>query len=254
MIYDTHAHYDDEAFEPDRDDLLQSLPKQGIHRVVNIGSDLQTCRQTIQLMDRYDHVYGALGVHPSEVGELTEESFAWIGELLAHPKCVAVGEFGLDYHTKDLDRELQKKWFLRHLELCRTAKLPAVIHSRDAAKDTLDILKDQNIGEIGGVMHCFSYGAQIAAEVVSLGLYIGIGGVVTFSNAKKVQEAVREIPLDRIVLETDCPYLSPDPHRGERNSSLRLPYVIRAIARIKEMDPNEIEEITWNNACALYRQ
>lgn len=252
-IFDTHAHYDDEAFDEDREDLLRELPRQGIARVVNVGASLASCRETIALMEQYDYFYGAIGVHPSETAELTEEGFAWLGEQCKRKKCVAVGEIGLDYHWEEPDPSIQKKWFMRQLELARELSLPVVIHSRDAAKDTIDLMTEAKASEIGGVIHCFSYTKESARIFLDMGFYIGIGGVLTFKNARKLKEAVEYIPLDRIVLETDCPYLSPEPNRGKRNSSLNIPYVISALAQLKQVTEEEVRKAAWENAHRLYR-
>lgn len=252
MIFETHAHYDDEAFSEDRDILLASMPQNGIGKIVNVGASIASCKTTIELMDKYPYVYGALGVHPSETAELTEENFAWLREQCGYKKCVAVGEIGLDYYWPEPDRETQKKWFIKQLNLARELKLPVVIHSRDAAQDTMDIMKEQHAEEIGGVIHCFSYTKETAAVFLNMGFYIGVGGVITFKNAKKLKEAVEFIPMDRIVVETDSPYLAPVPNRGKRNDSLHLPYIINEIANIKELTPAEVEKITWNNAERLY--
>jgi TatD DNase family protein len=254
MIYDTHAHYDDEAFQEDRDDLLKSLPHSGIGRVVNIGASLTSCVETMELAAQYPFMYAALGVHPSECGELTDRSMEWLKDQLSFEKCVAVGEIGLDYHYPDPSSALQKKWFSCQLNLARQSGLPVVIHSREAAKDTIDIMQEEKAGDIGGVMHCFSYGKEIAKQVLQMGFYIGIGGVLTFTNGRKLKEAAEYIPIDSIVLETDCPYLAPVPNRGKRNSSLYLPYVVEALAQIKHLTPDQVEEFTWQNACRLYRQ
>jgi TatD DNase family protein len=254
MIYDTHAHYDDEAFKDDRDTLLKSLPQNGIGRVVNIGASLDSCAATLELAAQYPFIYTALGIHPSECEELTEDSIEWLRKQLNFEKCLAVGEMGLDYHYPDPAPVLQKKWFVRQLDLARQCSLPAVIHSREAAKDTIDILREERAGDIGGVMHCFSYGKEIAKIVLDMGFYIGIGGVLTFTNGKKLKEVAEYIPIESIVLETDCPYLAPVPNRGKRNSSLNLPYVVEALAQIKHITPDQVEEITWRNACRLYRQ
>ncbi len=252
-IFDTHAHYDDEAFDEDREQILAQLPQQGIAKVVNIGASLASCKRTIELMNRYDYIYGAIGVHPSDTAELTEESFAWLKEQCQLEKCLAVGEIGLDYYWDEPDREIQKKWFIRQLQMARELQLPVVIHSREAAKDTIDIMKEQKAEEIGGVVHCYSYTKETAKTFLDMGFYFGIGGVVTFKNAKKLKEAVEYIPMDRIVIETDCPYLAPDPNRGKRNSSLNLPYVIKEIAALKGLTEEQVKEITWENAHRLYR-
>ncbi|BCN28742.1 TatD family hydrolase [Anaeromicropila herbilytica] len=253
MIIDTHAHYDDEQFDKDRDELLHNLKENDIEYVVNIGASLKTTKNTLELMEAYDFVYGAIGVHPSETAELNEENFAWLKEQVGREKVVAIGEIGLDYYWDEPDREIQKKWFHRQMELAKETKLPMVIHSRDAAKDTLDMMKTAKADQVGGVIHCFSYGVEMAREYLNMGFYLGIGGVLTFNNAKKLKEVVEYIPLDRIVLETDCPYLSPVPNRGKRNSSLNLVYVIDEIARLKRMNKEEIIRATNKNAKELYR-
>lgn len=252
-IFDTHAHYDDEAFDGDREELLKSLPRNGIAGVVNVGASLASCRRTIELTEKYDFIYGAIGVHPSETEELTEESFDWLREQCRLEKCVAVGETGLDYHWDEPEREIQKKWFARQLALAKELKLPVIVHSRDAARDTVDLMRAERAEEIGGVIHCYSYTKETARDFLEMGFYFGIGGVLTFKNARKLKEAVEYIPLDRIVLETDCPYLAPVPDRGGRNSSLNLPYVVTAMAQIKGISEEEIRAAAWENAHKLYR-
>lgn len=253
MIFETHAHYDDEAFDEDRDELLQKLRQNGIGRVVNIGASLKSCAQTIELMEQYPFVYGAIGIHPCDTGELKESDYEWLKEKCQHPKCLAVGEIGLDYYWNEPESQIQKEWFVRQLNLAREVSLPVVVHSRDAAKDTIDIMKAEHAREIGGVIHCYAYSKETAATFLDMGFYIGVGGVLTFKNGRKLKEAVEYLPLDRIVLETDSPYLSPEPYRGKRNSSLNLPYVVSALAQIKGISEEEAERITWENACRLYR-
>jgi len=252
-LFDTHAHYDDEAFDGDREELLEELPRKGIARVVNVGASLAFCKRTIELAERYEFIYAALGVHPSECAELGGEGCVWLKKMCLTKKCVAVGEIGLDYHWEEPGRELQKKWFARQLELARECALPVIIHSRDAAKDTADIMEAQKAGEIGGVVHCFSYTKETAKIFLDMGFYIGIGGVLTFQNARKLKEAVEYIPMDRIVLETDCPYLAPVPYRGKRNSSLYLPYTAAALAQAKGMDEEQVRAAVWENSLRLYR-
>lgn len=252
-IFDTHAHYDDADFDRDREDLLRRLPEEGIARVVNIGASLDSCRKTLELMDRYDYIYGAIGIHPSETAALDEDHFRWLKEACGHPKCVAVGEIGLDYYWEEPEPAVQKPWFLRQLDLARELRKPVVIHSRDAAKDTIDLMKAARAEEIGGVIHCFSYTKETAKIFLEMGFYFGIGGVLTFNNARKLREAVEYLPMDHIVLETDCPYLAPVPFRGKRNSSLNIPYVIAAMAQIKGISEDEVREYAWKNAHDLYR-
>ena len=251
-IFDTHAHYDDEAFKEDREELLQQLPARGIKKVVNVGASLSSCKTTLELMEKYDYIYGAMGVHPNETGELNEENFKWLREQCKREKCVAVGEIGLDYYWDEPERTIQKEWFARQLQLAKEISLPVIIHSRDAAKDTIDVMVAENAKDIGGVIHCFAYTKETAKIFLDMGFYIGIGGVLTFKNAKKLKEAAEYIPLDRIVLETDCPYLAPEPNRGKRNSSLNLPYVIAALADIKGMTQEEVGHALWENAHKLY--
>lgn len=254
LIFETHAHYDDEAFDEDRDQLIQSLKDNNIEHVVNIGASIRTTKNSIELADKYDFFYAAVGVHPSDVADLNEETFAWLSEQAAKDKVVAIGEIGLDYYW-DKEPEVQasqKIWFRRQLNLAREKKLPVVIHSRDAAADTMNIMKDEHAEGMGGVIHCFSYSKEIAQEYVNMGFYIGVGGVVTFKNAKKLVETVEAIPIERIVLETDCPYLSPEPNRGKRNSSLNIPYVASKIAEIKNMSVEDVVRITNKNAKELY--
>lgn len=252
MIFDTHAHYDDEQFDSDRDQLLTSLKAHGIEAVTCVGANLKTSQNVIDLTKRYPFVYGAIGVHPCDVKELDEAGMAWLKENAAKPGIVAIGEIGLDYYWDEPDREIQKAWFNRQLSLAKKEVLPVIIHSRDAAKDTLDLMKAAKAGDIGGVIHCFSYSAEMAREFLTMGFYLGIGGVVTFKNARKLKEVVEYMPMDQMVLETDCPYLAPVPNRGKRNSSLNLPYVVEEVARIKGLTPLEVIDITTRNAKTMY--
>lgn len=252
-VFETHAHYDDEWFEEDRDALLVQFPGQGIEKVVNIAASLASIPTTIALAEQYDYIYAAVGVHPSETKELTEENFSLVREMAQHPKAVAVGEIGLDYYWDETERSVQKYWFERQIELARELKKTLVIHSRDAAKDTMDMMKALHTEEIGGVIHCFSNSVEMAKEYVNMGFYIGVGGVVTFKNARVLKEVVQAIPLERIVLETDSPYLAPVPYRGKRNCSLYLPYVVTAISELKQVSEEEVVQVTNKNAHQLYR-
>lgn len=253
LIFDTHAHYDDKAFDEDREAILGRLEAGGIGRVVNVGSTVDSCEACLKLAQEHANVYAAIGIHPSETAELTEERFEKLRQQCLHPKCVAVGEIGLDYYWPEPGAELQKEWFERQLELAREIKKPVVIHSREACKDTLDLLKAHDAKEIGGVIHCYSYSPETAREYLDMGFFFGIGGVLTFKNSKKLKETVEMLPMEVMVLETDCPYLAPMPHRGKRNSSLMLPYVVEAMAAIKGISAEEVRRITWENACRLYR-
>ncbi len=250
-IFDTHAHYDDEAFDCDREDLLAEMESAGIKRIVNVSSSLETTRSTARLAARYPFVYGTAGVHPDEVGELDEETFAWLEQRAQGEKIVAIGEIGLDYHWNVEEKDTQKKWFVRQLQLARKLSLPAVIHSREAAQDTLEIIKSEAEG-VTCDLHCFSYGVELAREYLNRGHYLGIGGVITFKNGKKLKEVASYAPLDRILLETDCPYLAPEPNRGKRNSSLNLPLVVEELARLKGVSRERVIEATWENALCFY--
>ena len=252
MIFDTHAHYDDESFNDDREALIRSLPEKGIGRIINVGASIETTKTTLELAAKYDYIYAAVGVHPSDISGLNEETFAWLKEQASLSKTVAIGEIGLDYYWPEPDHETQKKWFLRQLDLAREIKKPVIIHSRDAAKDTVDLMTEAHAEEIGGVIHCYSYTKETAKIFLDMGFYFGIGGVLTFKNAKKLKEAVEYIPMDRIVLETDCPYLAPEPNRGKRNSSLNIPYVIAAMAQIKGITEEEVRKAAWDNSLRLY--
>ena len=253
MIFDTHAHYDDEAFDEDREELLASLPGKGIGAVVNIASTIESNGKCLALAAAHPSVYCALGVHPTECGPMTEQTLEDLRVWLQDPKAVAVGEIGLDYYWKDTEPELQQKWLVRQLELARECSKPVVIHSRSAAQDTFDILKENRAGELGGVIHCYSYSPEMAVEYVKMGFHIGIGGVVTFKNARKMVETVAAIPLSRIILETDCPYLAPVPYRGKRNDSGYLPYVVEKIAQIRGITKEEVIDVTTRNALEMYR-
>lgn len=253
MIFDTHAHYDDDAFNEDRESLLDSMESHGIGHIVNVSSSVSSISETLGMIKRFPLLLGAVGVHPNEVGELDEDTFAWMKKQAQKPKVVAIGEIGLDYHWKDPAPEVQKEWFVRQLALAKELSMPVIIHSREAAADTLQIIKEQDAASVGGVIHCFSYGPEMAREYLNMGFYLGIGGVITFSNAKKLKEVVEMAPMEQLVLETDCPYLSPEPNRGKRNSSLNLPYVVGEIARIKGLSPQQVIDITEENAKKLYR-
>lgn len=252
MIFESHAHYDDEQFDEDREALLASLPGLGVGVVVNAGASIATSMKGIELADRHLHVYAAAGVHPHDVGTMKDKDLETLIALAAHPKTVAIGEIGLDYYYDNVPPEVQKLWFREQLAVAKELAMPVIIHSREASKDTYDLLLEAHAQENGGVIHCFSGSPETAARFVKLGWHLGIGGVVTFKNAKKLVETVRQTPLEHLLVETDCPYLAPVPHRGKRNDSRNIPHIIREIARIKETTPEEVEEATWRNGLALF--
>ena len=211
MIFDSHAHYDDEAFNEDREAILNSLPENGISPIVNVSAQLSGVTATVELTEKYPFIYGSVS------------------------------------------DEVQRKWFIRQLELAKEVNLPVIIHSREASQETFDIMKEHHAGSTGGVIHCYSGSKEMAAEYLKMGYYIGIGGVVTFKNARVMKEVAAAVPLERILIETDCPYLAPTPYRGKRNSSLFLPYVIEEIAKLKGIAPKTVEETTWENAMRMYK-
>lgn len=255
MIFDTHAHYEDSRFDKDREQLLASMDGHGITAIVNVASTVETTKKSIALAKTYDFMYASVGIHPSEIRDIEEGDMEWLYEQTKEPKVVAVGEIGLDYYweKEEAVQKQQRYWFEKQLLLAKESGLPVIIHSRDAAQDTLELMKQAHEMHIPGVIHCFSYSAQIAQEYVRMGYYIGIGGVVTFKNAKKLKEAVASIPLEQIVLETDCPYMAPEPYRGKRNSSLYLPYVVKQVAQLKGVSEQEVVQATNRNARRLYR-
>ncbi|MBU5464472.1 TatD family hydrolase [Anaerotignum sp. MSJ-24] len=250
MYFESHAHYDDERFDEDRDTLLASFPAEGIETVVNASSDIKSSKASIALSEKYPFFYAAVGVHPHEVENITEADIDELRELSKHPKVVAIGEIGLDYYYDLSPRDLQRHWFKRQLELADELKMPVIIHSRDAAQECFDIIKNSNVRN--GVIHCYSGSAEMAEEYIKMGFYIGVGGSLTFKNNKKGVETVERIPIEKILIETDSPYLAPVPYRGKRNDSRFLKYVVERISQIKNIPENDICNITKNNAQNLF--
>lgn len=252
MIFETHAHYDDEKFDGDREQLIEKLLSSSICRIVNVGASIESTKTTLALAEKYDNVYAAVGVHPSETEELNDEWFAWLKEQAKNSKTVAVGEIGLDYYWEKEEEQKRRQlyWFKRQMMLAKELSLPVIIHSRDAAEDTMQTIKQLRAQDIDVpcVIHCYSYSPEMAEEFVKMGYYIGVGGVVTFKNAKKLKETVARIPLDRILLETDAPYMAPEPFRGKRNDSGLLVFVAEKIAEIKGVKREEVEDVTGRNA------
>ena len=254
MIFETHAHYDDEQFDTDREELLAQMRPAGIERIINVASSIESTKTTLELAHSHEDIYAAVGVHPSDIDGLNEDTFSWLREQTSAPKVVAIGEIGLDYYwEKDPDVQKQQRyWFGRQLELARKCQLPVIIHSRDAAADTMRVMQEHHAEDIPGVIHCYSYSKEMALQFIEMGYYIGVGGVVTFKNSRKLVETVEAIPLSRILLETDSPYMAPTPYRGKRNCSLYLPYVVQKIAEIKQVSTEEIETVTEENAYYLF--
>ena len=254
MIIDTHAHYDDEKFNEDREELINSLKSNGVELVLNPGACIETSKSSVELANKYDFIYAAVGVHPHDVGDMTEDDIETLRKLATeNDKVMAIGEIGLDYYYDNAPRDIQKQWFKRQIELANELKLPIIIHDRDAHGDTFEIIKNTKSPEIGCVLHCYSGNVELAREYIKMGYHIGIGGVVTFKNGKKLKEIAAEIPLDRILLETDCPYLAPVPFRGKRNSSLYIPYIAEEIANLKGITSEEVIAQTEQNGKELFR-
>ena len=280
MIFDSHAHYEDKRFDADRIELLSNMRDNNIERIVNVGSTLDTSKESIALTEEYEDIYAAVGIHPSEVAfpisgdphnedvaeydlliRLAEsrskmpEVLAELEDLSFYGKCVSIGEIGLDYYwDKEEDiHVLQREWFIAQLELAHKVNKPVIVHSRDASKDTFDILSDAKKRlDTRAVVHCYSGSAEMAKDYVKMGFYIGVGGVITFKNGRKLRETVENTPLESILLETDCPYMAPEPYRGKRNDSTKLSYIAAKVAELKQVSTEEVEEVTWSNACRFY--
>ncbi len=264
-IIDTHAHYESAGFNEDRDILLNSLFEENIAAIVNISTNHETIDESLKLAEKYTNLYTSIGYHPDEAAKLNDTLFEDMRVKATHEKAVTIGEIGLDYYWDKSPRDIQQHWFRRQIELALSLNMPINIHSRDAAKDTFDILHEyypdrhiQGIREnasdyyVPGVFHCYSYSSELAVDALNMGFMLGIGGVVTFSNAKKLLNVVEEAPLDRLVLETDCPYLAPVPHRGERNNSGYLQLVVEKISEIKGLSVEQVINATTENALRLY--
>ena len=252
MLFDTHAHMDDRAFDEDRGELLENLPKQGIQLLMNPGCSLASSYNTSRLSQEYDYIYAAVGSHPDVADEVTESVLEEYRKLCKlNPKIKAIGEIGLDYHYEDIPREIQLRAFRMQMALARELGLPAIVHERDAHEDGMKVLKE--FPDVTGVFHCYSGSAEMAKELIKRGWYIGFTGVLTFKNARKAIEVASSIPLERIVLETDCPYMSPEPFRGKRNDPGKLYRMAEKLAEIRGLTVEEIHRITTENGKRLYR-
>lgn len=250
MYFESHAHYDDERFDDDRDELLASFPAEGIETVVNSSSDIASSRASIALAEKYPFFYASVGVHPHEVSKMREADIDTLRELSKHPKVVAIGEIGLDFYYDLSPRDDQRYWFKRQLALAEELDMPVIIHSRDASQECFDIISASNVRK--GVIHCYSGSAPMAQDYADMGFCIGIGGSLTFKNNKKTVEVVEKLPLEKILIETDSPYLAPVPYRGRRNDSRLLKYVVEKISEIKNVPEIDICNITKNNAIELF--
>lgn len=252
LLIDSHAHLDDERFDKDRDELIRSLESNGIELVINVGADLKSSIASVSLAEKYPNIYAAVGVHPHDVKDMDESTLEIIKSLAKRDKVVAIGEIGLDYYYDNSPREDQRKWFKRQLELAKELGLPVIIHSRDAQQETFDIIKEAQDGRLRGVMHCYSGSKEMANEYIKLGFYISIAGPVTFKNARVVKEVAKEVPLDKLLVETDSPYLAPEPHRGKRNEPSFVKFVAGTIAEIKGISFEELAKATNRNTKELF--
>ena len=252
MLFDTHAHYNDERFAKDLDSVLSSMHENGIGLIMNSCSSIDEIPDIIAICEKYPFVYGSVGVHPHEAKSLCEEDMEILKKYSAHPKIKAIGEIGLDYYYDSSPRDVQRKWFARQIEVARELKMPIVIHDRDAHGDTMDILRSNNNFEVGGEFHCYAGSVEMAKEVLSNGMYIAFGGSLTFKNSVHPKEVAKYAPLDRILIETDAPYLTPTPQRGRRNDSRYMHLVAQMIADIKGISYEEVERITTENGKKLF--
>lgn len=252
MIFESHAHYDDERFDEDRDTVLMSAHRAGVGIMINAGASIASSEAGIALAQNYEFIYAACGVHPHDVATMNSDDINRLKTMATHKKVVAIGEIGLDYYYDNVDRELQKHWFKQQLILAQEVNLPVIIHSREASKDTFDLMSETKSERVGGVIHCFSGSLETAKKYVELGYFLGIGGVITFKNAKKLIEVVENIPLEYLLVETDAPYLAPIPYRGQRNDSRFIPPIIQRIAQIKNIDPTLVEDVTYENGKRLF--
>ena len=251
MYFDSHAHYDDERFDEDRYELIEKIHEEGVDYIVNAAADIPSCYTSLALAEKYPFVYCSIGVHPHDAKTLDDEKLEELKKLAQKNKVVAIGEIGLDYYYDASPREEQRKWFKAQLEMAKELNLPVIIHSREACQETFDIIMASGVKE--GVIHCFSGSRELAKEYVKKGFYIGIGGSLTFKNARKAVEVVEAIGLENILIETDAPYMTPVPHRGKRNDSSYLEHVVAKIAEIKGITVDEVSEKTCENAKKLFR-
>ncbi|MBP2242572.1 TatD DNase family protein [Cytobacillus eiseniae] len=252
MLFDTHVHLNAEQFADDLEEVINRALNEGISRMVVVGFDRPTIEKAMELVDRYECIYASIGWHPVDAIDMKDEDLQWIEELSSHPKVVAIGEMGLDYYWDKSPKDIQKEVFRRQIQLAKKVKLPIVIHNREATADIVEILKEEGAEEVGGIMHCFSGSPETAKECVDMNFYISLGGPVTFKNAKKPKEVAEAIPLEKLLIETDCPYLAPHPYRGKRNEPSYVKLVAEQIAEIKGLTLEEVAHATTANANKLF--
>ena len=248
-IFDSHAHYTDKAFNEDRENMLGSLKESGVCGIINCGADIESSVSSVDLASKYDYIYAACGIHPEEADKTPENYIDILRDLAKNEKCFAIGEIGLDYYWRQDTKDLQKELFEKQILLSKELDLPIIVHDREAHGDTMEILKKHRPK---GVLHCFSGSPETAAEVLKLGMYIGLGGALTFKNARKAVEVAQMLPLDRLLLETDCPYMAPVPMRGKRNNSGYIPFIAEKVAEIKGIDPQSVLDVTMENTKRLF--
>ncbi len=253
MLIDSHAHLDDEKFDEDREQVIESLKKSGIDLIINPGSDLNTSIKAVSLAQKHENIYAAVGVHPHSAAEMDYSTLDILKSFARRDKVVAIGEIGLDYYYDNSPRDIQRKWFREQLNLAKEVGLPVIIHSRDAAGDTFQILKEAQDGRLIGVMHCYSSSVEMALEYIKLGFYISLAGPVTFKKSKTSKEVAKVVPLDRLLIETDSPYMAPEPYRGRRNEPKYVKYVAETIAELRGISFEELAEKTSENAKKLFR-
>ncbi|WML50344.1 TatD family hydrolase [Neobacillus sp. PS3-34] len=252
MLFDTHVHLNAEQYNEDLKEVISRAQSEGVSEMVVVGFDRPTIKKAMELAEAYDFLYACVGWHPVDAIDMTEEDLQWIEDLSSHPKVVAIGEMGLDYHWDKSPKEIQKEVFRKQIRLAKKVKLPIVIHNRDATSDIVEILKEERAEEVGGIMHCFSGSVETAKECVEMNFLISLGGPVTFKNAKKPKEVAEEIPLEKLLIETDCPYLTPHPYRGKRNEPAYVKLVAEQIAEIKGLPLEEVARVTTSNARKLF--
>ena len=252
MLFDTHVHLNAEQFDEDVEEVIARAKEAGVENMVVVGFDRPTIERAMELVETYDFLYASVGWHPVDAIDMKDEDLDWIEEWTKHPKVVALGEMGLDYHWDKSPEDVQKDVFRRQIRLAKKVKLPIIIHNREATQDIVDILKEEGASEVGGIMHCFSGSPEVAKECVDMNFYISLGGPVTFKNARKPKEVAKEIPLEKLLVETDCPYLAPHPNRGKRNEPAYVRLVAEQIADLKEISIEEVEAATTRNAKKLF--
>lgn len=252
MLFDTHVHLNADQFEEDLEEVIERAHEAGVQNMVVVGFDERTIKRAIELVETYDWMYAAVGWHPVDAIDMTDEHLQWLEQLSSHPKVVALGEMGLDYHWDKSPKEVQKEVFRKQIALAKKVKLPIIIHNREADQDIVDLLKEENASEVGGIMHCFGGSVEIAQQCIEMNFYISLGGPVTFKNAKRPKQVAKAIPLNRLLIETDCPYLAPHPNRGKRNEPAYVRLVAEQIAELKEVGLEEIMESTTANAKKIF--